>query len=304
VQRTASCNYLSHDQVTGLAASNDVFYNLGESNSKRAVRNLNNTGPELVGCFVHCQFGDKVMTAITQRSTSSGTDALSENKECERVDDLILQLVSQIVSICEPLLQPQGEHAREEIVLDRNVDGVRYLLVRMPSPAPSFVHLTPREQEIVRMVAKGYPNKTIAGVLNISSWTVCTHLRRTFAKLGVASRAAMVARLLEEGRIWDQLRPEEKPLSRPTRPSMTAKVNVPTRPLPRQTFSRRMSKQTLPAIAAMLGVAVSASWAVPALAAPAQSTATTQSRSAPLLHSGDLVRLRSGGPLLTVKRHL
>src|SRR5262249_41360769 len=108
------------------------------------------------------------MTALTQRSANSGTDALSENKERERVDDLLLQLVSQIVSICEPLLPPQGERAREEIVLDRNVNGVRYLLVRMPSPAP-FVLLTPREQEIVRMVAKGYPNKTIAGVLNISS---------------------------------------------------------------------------------------------------------------------------------------
>lgn|SRR5262245_44617054 len=179
------------------------------------------------------------MTALTQTCANSGTDALSEDKEREQVDDLIFRLISQIVSKCEPLLPPQGERAREEIVLDRNVDGVRYLLVRMPSPAPSFVSLTPREQEIVRMVAKGYPNKTIAGVLNISSWTVCTHLRRTFAKLGVASRAAMVARLSEEGRIWDSLRREEKPLSRPTGPPMTAEVNVPTRLLPTQTFSRR-----------------------------------------------------------------
>ena len=49
------------------------------------------------------------------------------------------------------------------------------------------------------MVAKGHPNKVIADVLNISSWTVCTHLRRIFAELGVGSRAAMVAQLLEIG---------------------------------------------------------------------------------------------------------
>ena len=50
--------------------------------------------------------------------------------------------------------------------------------------------LSPREREIVRMVALGRQNKVIASVLNISSWTVCTHLRRIFAKLGVTSRAA------------------------------------------------------------------------------------------------------------------
>jgi len=88
----------------------------------------------------------------------------------------------------------------EEIVVDTEIDGFRYLLVRMPKIAQPPVQLSPREREIVRMVAEGQPNKIIADVLGISSWTVCTHLRRIFAKVGVSSRAAMVARLLEINR--------------------------------------------------------------------------------------------------------
>ena len=97
------------------------------------------------------------------------------------------------------------EPQSEEIVFDTEVGGVRYLLVRLPKVTRGAAVLSPREQEIVRMVAKGHPNKAIAGVLNISSWTVCTHLRRIFAKLGVTSRAAMIARLAEEGLIRETL---------------------------------------------------------------------------------------------------
>ena len=86
-----------------------------------------------------------------------------------------------------------------EILLDIHVDGSRYLLVRVPGQVDAGVPLSPREQGIVRMVSGGSPNKVIADVLNISPWTVCTHLRRIFAKLGVTSRAAMVARALEGG---------------------------------------------------------------------------------------------------------
>lgn len=86
----------------------------------------------------------------------------------------------------------------EQILVDVEVDGMRYLIVRMPTPY-SRVQLSPRELEIVRMVAQGHPNKIIADVLNISTWTVCTHLRRIFAKVGVGSRAAMVAQLHELG---------------------------------------------------------------------------------------------------------
>ena len=89
----------------------------------------------------------------------------------------------------------------DEIVLDMELDGFRYFLVRALKSSRAPVELSPREKEIVRMVAQGHPNKVIADVLNISSWTVCTHLRRVFAKLGVGSRAAMVARLLEIGAI-------------------------------------------------------------------------------------------------------
>jgi DNA-binding CsgD family transcriptional regulator len=57
--------------------------------------------------------------------------------------------------------------------------------------------LSPREHEIARMVAEGRTNKEIASVLDISSWTVSTHLRRIFSKLDVTTRAAMVARLVD-----------------------------------------------------------------------------------------------------------
>ena len=87
----------------------------------------------------------------------------------------------------------------EEIILDVDLDGARYLVLRLPPANRRRSVLSPREQEIVRMVSQGHPNKVIAEVLSISSWTVGTHLRRIFAKLGVTSRAAMVARLLKAG---------------------------------------------------------------------------------------------------------
>lgn len=56
----------------------------------------------------------------------------------------------------------------------------------------AFETLTSRELQIVMLVARGKANKQIAAQLKISEWTVSTHLRRIFAKLGVSSRAAMV----------------------------------------------------------------------------------------------------------------
>lgn len=55
------------------------------------------------------------------------------------------------------------------------------------------------------------------------------------------------------------------------------------------------------ALGAALAASLAASWAVTARAESAPAKAVTRSQATPVLRAGDLVRLRSGGPELTVK---
>ncbi|MFD2740287.1 response regulator transcription factor [Sulfitobacter aestuarii] len=51
--------------------------------------------------------------------------------------------------------------------------------------------LTPREREISILVAKGFSNKEVAQFLEISHWTVATHLKATYLKLGLKRRSEL-----------------------------------------------------------------------------------------------------------------
>ena len=53
--------------------------------------------------------------------------------------------------------------------------------------------LTPREEEVLKLLASGLTQKEIAKELVISSKTVASHIERILAKLGVHSRAQAVA---------------------------------------------------------------------------------------------------------------
>lgn len=139
--------------------------------------------------------------AWLMRNNSSVACVIENQTGASAIDDVVRTLVELVQG---PEFKPRN--SAEKVLVDTEVDGHRYLLVRMPGTGQNRVQLSPREQEIVRMVAKGHPNKVIADVLNISSWTVCTHLRRIFAKLGVGSRAAMVAELLELGVVGSEHR--------------------------------------------------------------------------------------------------
>ena len=61
--------------------------------------------------------------------------------------------------------------------------------------------LTPREMEVLRLVADGLPNKAIAQRLSISEHTVKFYVNAVFGKLGAQSRTEAVARATRMGLI-------------------------------------------------------------------------------------------------------
>jgi DNA-binding NarL/FixJ family response regulator len=63
------------------------------------------------------------------------------------------------------------------------------------SPSPTEPHnLSPREREVLELLARGYLYKEIADLLHISVPTVNSHIRRIYEKLHVRSRSQAVAK--------------------------------------------------------------------------------------------------------------
>ncbi|MGD8863589.1 MAG: response regulator transcription factor, partial [Myxococcales bacterium] len=59
--------------------------------------------------------------------------------------------------------------------------------------------LSPRELEVLKLVAAGHTNRAIAKVLSVSVKTVDRHVSNIFTKLDVSSRAAATAYAYEHG---------------------------------------------------------------------------------------------------------
>ena len=66
---------------------------------------------------------------------------------------------------------------------------------------PAIDRLSPREVEVLRLVARGLSNSEIGRELYISETTVKTHLLRAFGKLGVSDRTAAVTKAQATGQL-------------------------------------------------------------------------------------------------------
>ncbi|MDF5753351.1 response regulator transcription factor [Spongiactinospora sp. TRM90649] len=95
----------------------------------------------------------------------------------------------------EDLLQAVRASYRGETVLAPSVAGVLVGRVRKPSASA----LSPRETQVLRLVAGGATNKEAAARLFISEASIKTHLLHVYAKLDVRDRASAVAEAYRRG---------------------------------------------------------------------------------------------------------
>lgn len=119
-----------------------------------------------------------------------------------RIDDdcfLIISIKDDSEITKEKFLQLSSNNLKYSKVGEIEVNGKFYAIVKTTSSVDNVepnltTLLTERELQIAALVALGWSNKQVARKLCISEWTVGTHLRRIFIKLGVDSRAAMTYR--------------------------------------------------------------------------------------------------------------
>jgi DNA-binding NarL/FixJ family response regulator len=94
-------------------------------------------------------------------------------------------------------------HAKRPLPADLRVrtfvgrDGREYAALWFTLGESATRSLTAAEREVASMVLAGWSNDAIATARRVSPSTVAAQVRSVFAKLGVSSRAELVARMLD-----------------------------------------------------------------------------------------------------------
>ncbi len=136
------------------------------------------------GCSHVLLVADRVSQVQAERALSAGADGFTlKGVSLRELSDSISRVAAGEVllhpAVASVLVQSLSAFARGE---------------RHAGPV-----LTPRQQEIIRLLAMGLPNKQIARRLGIGVETVKTHISKVLAKLGVGSRTEAVIVAMREG---------------------------------------------------------------------------------------------------------
>lgn len=155
----------------------------------------------VVDLFLRGMDGRDIVTALRERGVETRVVVLTAHPAAQLPGELVALGVAGFVDKNSP---------REQI--DRAVrcvlDGGMFFSASVPPPVPPAAPVLPRagaevlserEREVVRLVARGWLSKQIAGELNLSTRTVEKHRGRIAAKLGLQDVPTLVRWCLRNG---------------------------------------------------------------------------------------------------------
>jgi len=150
-----------------------------EMDGIEAIRQIKSQHPEIAILVLTTFAGeDKVFPAI--KAGASGYQLKDSDPE---------ELVTAIRQVY------RGEPALHPLIARKVLQELSRPIEGPPTPDP----LTPREEQILKLVAKGLENPEIADQLVISEATVRTHVSNIMSKLHLASRTQVALYALREG---------------------------------------------------------------------------------------------------------
>ncbi len=147
-----------------------------------ATRRLTATGACRILILTTFDLDEYVFDAL--RAGASGF--LLKDVTAERLFDAV-----RVVAAGEALLAPG--------VTRRLIHEFTRLRPARANPAPGLALLTPRETEVLKLVAEGLSNPEIAARLVVTEETVKTHVSRMLSKLGLRDRTQAVVAAYESG---------------------------------------------------------------------------------------------------------
>ena len=178
--------------VVGEAAPDVILVNLApeEPEAAAAARQLRRETPHSAIILLG---GDDDDASIVEALEVGATGRIAEGAEPA-------ELVATIRRVAEGDDPLKDEISGRPDLVERIVDAVRQSIDADEPPASP---LSPREVEILRLVASGGRNKEIADHLGISVQTVKNHLTTVMHKLGAPNRTRAVTYAIRQG--WLEL---------------------------------------------------------------------------------------------------
>lgn len=199
---------LVREGIRGLLELSDVVEVVAEANDgDQAVELVREHGPDVVlmdmrmprmngaqatAALAAAGYGTPVIILTTFDDHEQVLEGIRAGAKGYLLKDVSLEnLIRAIESVAagETMIQPAITEALLKGLSRQSVGG--FEASDMPEP------LTPRETEVVRLMAGGYSNKEISQALNKSEGTIKNHVSNILAKLGVRDRTRAVLKAIE-----------------------------------------------------------------------------------------------------------